>query len=95
MRHRILFAMAVLWPLAAMAQESSALINKALDEQVKSLVLDKTLPAAMDLIGDKTGVRLKEDPMIWDLLPWGRETTAARSAGGSDAQAGARARAAR
>ncbi len=75
MRHRILFAMAVLWPLAAMAQESSALINKALDEQVKSLVLDKTLPAAMDLIGDKTGVRLKEDPMIWDLLPWGRETT--------------------
>ena len=57
----------------AVAQESSALINKALDEQVK-LTLDTTLPQAMSRISDKTGVRIKDDPIIWDLLPWGRDT---------------------
>lgn len=53
--------------------ESSALINKALDEQVK-LDIDRNLPAAMDQITEQTGVRIKADPIIWDLLPWGRDT---------------------
>ncbi len=28
----------------------------------------------MDMITKETGVRLREDPIIWDLLPWGRDT---------------------
>lgn len=57
----------------ALAQNVQALINKALDEQVK-LNLDTTVPQAMAAISQQTGVRIKEDPMIWDLLPWGRDT---------------------
>lgn len=57
----------------AAAQESSALMNKALDEQVR-LNIDTTFPQAMQSIAAQTGVRLKEDPVIWDLLPWGRDT---------------------
>jgi hypothetical protein len=60
--------------LPGLAQDSSALINKALDEKVK-LVLDKPLPEAMKIITEQTGVRLKENPVVWDLLPWGRETS--------------------
>jgi hypothetical protein len=57
----------------ATAQESSALINKALDEQF-NVTIDATLPNAMEIITRNTGVPLREDPAIWDLLPWGRET---------------------
>ena len=57
----------------ALAQNVQALINKALDEQVK-LNLDTTVPQAMAAISQQTGVRIKEDPIIWDLLPWGRDT---------------------
>ncbi len=58
---------------AGFAQETSALINKALDEPVK-LNIDNTLPQALDAITKQTGVRFHEDPAVWDLLPWGRET---------------------
>ena len=57
----------------AQAQESSALINKALDDQF-NLTIDATLPNAMEIITKNTGVPMREDPAIWDLLPWGRET---------------------
>ncbi|HEV8603983.1 MAG TPA: DUF4974 domain-containing protein [Tepidisphaeraceae bacterium] len=57
----------------APAQDSSALINKALDEQLK-MKLDTTLKGAMDKISEQSGVKIKEDPIIWDLLPWGRDT---------------------
>ena len=72
---QMLFAAAALWLCASVAsgQEASALINKALDEKV-TLILDEKLPAAMDAIWKQTGVRLREDPMIWDLLPYDRET---------------------
>ena len=57
----------------AIAQETSALINKALDEQVK-LSINKTLPEAMEAIREQTGVRLEASPAVWELLPWGRDT---------------------
>src|SRR3954471_13569064 len=53
--------------------DSSALINEALDKPVK-LQINTELPKAMQAIADKTGVRLKADPMVWDLLPWGEQT---------------------
>jgi len=52
-----------------LAQETSALINKALDEQLPKLELDKPLPQAMEQITQLTGVRLREDPLVWDVLP--------------------------
>lgn len=58
---------------SAAAQETSALINKALDEQVK-LDLNMVLPQAMKAIATQTGVRLEAHPAVWELLPWGRDT---------------------
>lgn len=59
----------------AFAQESSALINRALDEQFKlNLEKETPLPKVLEEIGKQTDVRIKEDPIIWDLLPWGRDT---------------------
>jgi hypothetical protein len=58
-----------------LAQEASALINQALDQPMKNYSLDTTLPQAINKISNDTGVKIKEDPIIWDLLPWGRDTT--------------------
>ncbi|MGE5609820.1 MAG: hypothetical protein ACM359_11235 [Bacillota bacterium] len=74
MRYLPLIAVAIcLSALSALAQDTSALINKALDEQVK-LTLNNTLPDAMDAIWRQTGVRLEAQPIVWELLPWGRDT---------------------
>jgi hypothetical protein len=56
------------------ATVTSALINKQLDTQ-QNLKLDTTLPDAMQQIGNQTGVRLEADPAVWDLLPWGEQTS--------------------
>src|SRR5438045_367845 len=55
------------------AQTSSALINEALDKQVK-LELNTVLPQAMQTIATQTGVRVEADRAVWDLLPWGEQT---------------------
>jgi hypothetical protein len=55
------------------AEDIAALINQELDKQV-ILDLDATFPQAMDAIEQKTHVRIEEDPVIYDLLPWGRDT---------------------
>ncbi|HMB95778.1 MAG TPA: hypothetical protein VKK61_07040, partial [Tepidisphaeraceae bacterium] len=56
------------------AQNSSALINEALDK-IYPLDLNTTLPVAMKAIGEQTGVRIDAAPAVWDLLPWGDQTT--------------------
>ncbi len=53
---------------------TSALINKQLDS-IQNLKLDTTLPDAMRQIANQTGVRLEADPGVWDLLPWGEQTS--------------------
>ncbi len=53
---------------------TSELIGKALDSQ-QNLDLNAVLPDAMQQIGSATGVRLAADPAVWDLLPWGEQTT--------------------
>jgi hypothetical protein len=53
---------------------SSALINEALEKPV-ALDLNDVLPAAMRAIENKTSVPLRADPAVWDLLPWGDQTT--------------------
>lgn len=57
----------------AIAQDTSALINEALDKPIK-MDINATLPQAIDQIGDKTGVRIQVQSSVWDLLPWGRDT---------------------
>jgi hypothetical protein len=58
------------------AQDTSALINKALDEQTKlDFSKPRPLPETMDEITKATGVALEAHPSVWDLLPWGRDTT--------------------
>lgn len=59
-------------PVAA-AQQTSALINEALDKLVK-LDLSTALPDAMKTIAQETGVKLEAAPAVWDLLPYGRQT---------------------
>ncbi len=52
---------------------TSALINEALDQNVK-LELNTTLGQAMNAIADQTGVRVEAERIVWELLPWGEQT---------------------
>ena len=56
------------------ASDLSAQISRQLDT-VQNLKLDTTLPQAIQQIGVQTGVRLEADPSIWEILPWGEQTT--------------------
>lgn len=55
------------------AQDRAALINEQMDKLVE-LEINATLPEAMEVIADTTGVPIKADPAVWDLLPWGQQT---------------------
>lgn len=55
------------------AQDSSALINEALDKVV-SLDMDGVLPQVMKKITDQTAVPIEIPQKVYDLLPWGEET---------------------
>src|SRR5258705_4511074 len=73
MRKALAVLVFLIWCGRGSAQDSSALINQALDLEFNQN-LDTTLPQAIKTISDKTGVKIKEDPIIWELLPWGRDT---------------------
>ena len=72
---RLLPLIVLLTTLPASAQSSSALINAALDKLVKLDIANQPLPQAVKTIEDATGVRLDVAPQVWDLLPWGEQTT--------------------
>src|SRR5580765_6478378 len=74
MRNFVIILVICVMARIAPAQESSALINKALDDQLPKIKIDSTLPAALERLSTETGVKFKDDPIIWDLLPWGRDT---------------------
>src|SRR5687768_8085858 len=56
------------------AQDSSALINEALDKPVE-VELKTTLPNALNEIKNRTGVPIELAPGVLELLPWGDQTT--------------------
>jgi hypothetical protein len=58
---------------SAAPQDSSALINEALDKPVE-VELKTTLPNALREIKSKTGVPIELAPGVLDLLPWGDQT---------------------
>lgn len=75
-RRLLCVALVFLFTLCSRADDqTSALINQALDKNTPEMTIDALLPGAMDKITEQTGVPLKADPAIWDLLPWGRETS--------------------
>src|SRR5881394_1183699 len=68
---RLISVLVLMLGASVWGQDSSALINQALDGQVKpKMVLDGPLPQVMKKISQDTGVKIQEDPIIWDLLPW-------------------------
>jgi len=67
--------LAILIARPAAAQQTSALINQALDSQLKWSAKDMPLPQAMKEIANKTGVRIEATAQVYDLLPWGDQTT--------------------
>jgi hypothetical protein len=71
--HRSAFSVLLLLAASTFAQDTSALINEALDKPIQ-MSINATLPQTIDQIGDKTGVRIEVQPAVWDLLPWGRDT---------------------
>lgn len=54
--------------------DTSALINQQLDKLVQ-LQVDGVLPQVLKTIEDKTGVPIRPDPSVYDLLPWGEQTS--------------------
>ncbi len=76
MRRLVLLCVVLLTALLAYAQSSSALINAQLDKLVKIEIKNEPLPQAVKTIEDKSdGVRIDVEPVVWDLLPWGEQTT--------------------
>ena len=75
MQHRLALSLILsLITSTALAEDTtSALINQALDKPQK-LTLNTLLPQAMEQIQQQSGVPMKADPAVWDLLPWGRDT---------------------
>ncbi|MDB5300447.1 MAG: hypothetical protein JWO87_2110 [Phycisphaerales bacterium] len=55
------------------AQDSSALINEALDKVV-TLQVDGVLPQAVKKVTDQTAVPITVEQQVYDLLPWGEQT---------------------
>lgn len=67
-------AIVLLIATLAPAQNSSALIGEALDKQV-DLELKGPLPEAMREITKRTSVPLRAEAGVWELLPWGEQTS--------------------
>jgi hypothetical protein len=73
----ILCTLLPLAPVSARAEEMSALIGQAMDQQLPKpeLKFDGTLPEAISKFADLTGVRIEADDSVYDALPWGDLTT--------------------
>src|SRR5947207_3201688 len=53
---------------------TSALINQQLDHRI-TLTLDGALTDSLHKIQAETGVSIAVDPLVYDALPWGGDTT--------------------
>jgi hypothetical protein len=73
----ILCAILTLAGPRARAEQMSALIGQAMDQQLPSpeLNFSGTLPGAISKFADLTGVRIEADESVYDALPWGDLTT--------------------
>lgn len=69
------FLSALLLSAAPARADSSALINAEMDKLVKFELANAPLPDVLKRIEDQTGVPLRAGDDVYDLLPWGRDTT--------------------
>src|SRR2546423_5855624 len=60
-------------PQGAYAEDTSALINQALDKSL-SFQFDGLVPQVFKKIEDQTAVPIQVQPAVYDLLPWGEQT---------------------
>lgn len=75
MRLVLTFLLSVLIASQSLAQQrTSALINEAMDK-IYPLDLNTALPIAINAIREQTGVRIEATPAVYELLPWGDQTT--------------------
>lgn len=71
----MLASLALLAPCRAAAQEVSAVVEQALDQQVDHLEISNTpLPAALAMLEDRTGLRFAIDPGVLARMPYGDRT---------------------
>ena len=61
--------------LPARAEQTSALINQQLDQPFQLSLRNDPLPQALKKIGNETGVRIDPTESVYNLLPWGEQTT--------------------
>lgn len=79
-RHTIQTAIAMLvlaafLPLLASAQDISAVVEQALDQQVENLeIADKPLPEALAVLEARTGLRFVIEPDVLARMPYGEKT---------------------
>src|SRR3954466_13143005 len=71
----VIIAATFIAPPLALAQDSSALINQRLDQPYSLTAKDELLASAFKKITADTGVRIEATSAVWDLLPWGDQTT--------------------
>ena len=73
MRRLLLPLLLVLFLSTTRADDSSALINEALDKVV-TIEVNGVLPQVMKKITDQTSVPIEVPQRVYDLLPWGEQT---------------------
>jgi hypothetical protein len=71
----VLLALVLAFAAPLRASDSSALISAEMDKLVKFELANAPLPEVLKKIEEQTGVPLRAGDDVYDLLPWGRETT--------------------
>jgi hypothetical protein len=73
---RTFIAALLLFTSISFAADTSALISERLDRQIKLNIVNQTMPAALQTITQASeGVPIDVAPDVWNLLPWGEQTT--------------------
>ena len=73
---RTFIAALLLLTSVSLAADTSALISERLDRQIKLNIVNQTMPAALQTITQASeGVPIDVAPDVWNLLPWGEQTT--------------------
>lgn len=69
----LVLAMIIHGLAVAQAPDTASLINEAMDKQA-TIELNDVLPNALKKIENQTGVRLRAEAAVYELLPWGTQT---------------------
>ena len=73
MRFTLVFLLFAGFGSFAFAEDTSALINEALDKPIE-LQLDGVMPDVLKTIENQSSVRIEPTRAVYELLPWGEQT---------------------